>query len=100
MTDAHSAGVDLVSHARIGNYQRSAKVRLSRDGAGSGAAGAFALLLQAHPALTDWITRQVRAKRIAIEQISTDQGLQTRLRGLKQLHVDFLTQCQIGRAHV
>ena len=78
----------LVPYTRVADYQRVAKVQLSRDGAGSGAVGAFGLLLQVHPALATWITESVRSKRIAVEQISTDQGLRTRLRGLKHLHAD------------
>ena len=84
----------LVPYTRVADYQRVAKVELSRDGAGSGAVGAFGLLLQVHPALAAWIAESVRSKRIAVDQISTDQGLRTRLRGLKHLHSDFLRQCR------
>lgn len=84
----------LVPYTRVADYQRVAKVQLSRDGAGSGAVGAFGLLLQIHPALATWIAECVRSKRIAVDQISTDQGLRTRLRGLKHLHFDFLRQCR------
>ena len=84
----------LVPYTRVAAYQRVAKVELSRDGAGSGAVGAFGLLLQARPALSAWIAECVRCNRIAVEQISTDQGLRTRLRGLKHLHADFLRQCR------
>ena len=84
----------IVPYMRVGDYQRTAKVQLSRDGAGSGAAGVFGLLLHAQPTLTAWITERVRSKRIMVEQISTDQGLQTRLRGLKHLHLEFLRQCR------
>jgi putative transposase len=82
----------LVPYTRVGAYQRTAKVRLNRDG--SGAAGTFGLLLQAHPALARWIAECVRTKRIAIEQTSTDHGFRSRLRGLKHLHADFLGQCR------
>ena len=84
----------LVPYTRVADYQRVAKVELSRDGAGSGAVGAFGLLLQAHPKLATWIAECVRGKRVAVDQISTDQGLRTRLRGLKHLHSDFLRQCR------
>lgn len=82
----------LAPHARVGSYQRTAKIRLEHDG--SGAAGAFGLLLQAHPRLSEWITQRVRDKAIAIEQRDTDDGLRIRLRGLKGLHLDFLRQCR------
>jgi putative transposase len=82
----------LAPHARVASYQRTAKVRIERDG--SGAAGAFGLLLQSHPLLTSWITGRVRDKAIAIEQHDTSDGLKVRLRGLKGLHVDFLRQCR------
>lgn len=84
----------LVPYTRMADYQRVAKVQLSRDGAGSGAVGAFGLLLQIHPALAPWIAESVRSKRVAVDQISTDQRLRTRLRGLKHLHADFLRQCR------
>lgn len=84
----------LVPYTHVADYQRVARVQLSRDGAGSGAVGAFGLLLQSHQALGVWITECVRCKRIAVDQISTDQGLRTRLRGLKHLHADFLRQCR------
>ena len=84
----------LVPYARVADYQRVAKVRVSRDGAGSGAVGAFGLLLQAKPELAAWIAECVSAKRVAIEQLSTDKGLRTRLSGLKHLHTDFLRQCR------
>jgi transposase InsO family protein len=84
----------LVPYARVADYQRVAKVRVSRDGAGSGAVGAFGLLLQANPELAAWISECVSAKRVAVEQISTDKGLRTRLSGLKHLHTDFLRQCR------
>ncbi|WP_213956822.1 hypothetical protein [Variovorax sp. dw_954] len=82
----------LVPYARVAPYQRIAKVRLRADG--SGAAGAFDELLQRHPAIAGWIVQQVRAKRIAVEQTTTAEGLRIRLRGLKHLHIDFLLQCR------
>jgi transposase InsO family protein len=81
-----------VPYARVAPYRRIAKLRLQPDG--SGAAGAFDGLLQRNPAIADWIARQVRAKRIAVEQTSTSDGLRVRLRGLKHLHADFLRQCR------
>ena len=82
----------LVPYARVAEYRRTARIRLRRDGAG--AAGAFRLLLEAHPALAAWIAERVRDKRITVRQVSTDDGLQIRLHGLKPLHFDFLRQCR------
>ena len=75
----------LVPQARVGSYQRTARIGIDRSGRGLGAAGAFGLLLQANPSLARWIDARVRDKAIAIEQRSTDDGLRVRLRGLKAL---------------
>jgi len=85
----------LVPHTRVDRYQRTAKLALSRDGQGSGAAGAFAMLLQAHPSLAEWITRQARTKAVALKQRTTDGGLRVHLRGLKRVHLDFQRQCRL-----
>jgi len=82
----------LVRHARVGDYHRLAKVR--RHPVGLGTAGAFGLLLEAHPAFAQWITEQVRAKRVSVDQISTDDGLRLRVRSLTKLHLGFLDQCR------
>jgi hypothetical protein len=82
----------LVPHTRVGDYHRLAKVR--RHPTGLGTAGAFGLLLEAHPALAQWITEQVRAKRVSVDQINTDDGLRLRVRSLTKLHMGFLDQCR------
>ena len=82
----------LVPQVRVVDYQRIATLQPNFDG--SGAAGAFGLLLQRHPSLSAWITEQVRGKRIALDRISTDGRLRVRLRGLKHLHTAFLGQCR------
>ena len=69
-----------------------AKVR--RHPVGLGTAGAFGLLLGAHPPLAHWISEQVRAKRVSVDQISTDDGLRLRVRSLTKLHLGFLDQCR------
>lgn len=84
----------LVPWARVGTYQRTARLNMSRDGTGDGAAGAFRLLLQSQPPLATWISERIRDKRISLTQVSTDDGLKTRLHGLKHLHVDFLGECR------
>ena len=63
----------LVPYARVAEYCRIARIAPRRDGAG--AAGAFAVLMQAHPALAAWITERVRDKRVTIRQVGTDEGL-------------------------
>ena len=82
----------LVPYGRVGDYRRIAKVKLQPNG--SGAAGAMDELLQRHPPIADWIIQQVRARRVAVEQTSTSNGLRIRLRGLKHLHGDFLRRCR------
>jgi transposase InsO family protein len=82
----------VVPHTRVGDYHRLAKVR--RHPTGLGTAGAFGLLLEAHPALAQWITEQVRAKRVSVDQINTDDGLRLRVRSLTKLHMGFLDQCR------
>src|SRR5207253_1089085 len=52
------------------------------------------LLIEAHPPLAQWITEQVRAKRVSLDQISTDDGLRLRVRSLTKLHLSFLDQCR------
>ncbi|MDM0117863.1 Mu transposase C-terminal domain-containing protein [Variovorax sp. J22R133] len=84
----------VMRYARVGGYRRSARLAMPRDGTGRGAAGAFGLLLEAQPTLATWISQRVRDKRVAINQLSTDDGLRTRLRGLKHLHVEFLRECR------
>lgn len=84
----------LVPYARVANYQRVTRIDPRRDGTGAGAAGAFSGLLQDYPALATWISDRVRDKRVALRQISTDEGLRTHLAGLKHLHSDFLSQCR------
>ena len=82
----------LVPHTRVGDYHRLAKVH--RHPVGLGTAGAFGLLLEAHPPLSQWISEQVRAKRVSVDQISTDDGLRLRVRSLTKLHLGFLVQCR------
>lgn len=80
----------LTPYVRTDPYRRTAGIELTEQGAG--AAGAFSVLLQVNPGLQDWITQAVSKKRVAIEKVSTDNGLKTRLRNLKPLHLDFLKQ--------
>ena len=82
----------FVPYARVAEYHRVSRIEPRRSGAG--AAGAFRLLLQAHPALAAWIAERVRDKRVTLRQVSTDEGLRVRLQGLKHLHFDFLRQCR------
>ena len=86
----------LVPHVRVDHYQRSAVLEVSADGLGSGAAGAFSSLLEAYPALSQWIARQVQDKTISIEQRTSDGKLKLRLHGLKRAHLRFLHQCRVA----
>ena len=82
----------LVPYARVTEYTRISCLRPGRDGTGT--AGAFGWLLQAHPALAAWIAERVCDKRITIRQVCADKGLRVRLCGLKHLHLDFLRECR------
>ena len=82
----------LVPYTHVARYQRTVKIRPRGDGAG--AAGAFGLLLGGNPSLEDWIAQQIRAKQVSVDQISSDNGLKLRVRGLTRLHVNFLEQCR------
>ena len=84
----------LVRYTRVADYQRIARLRVHPLGGSRGTAGAFVTLLQAHPGLASWIDQQIRDKRIALDQLSSDDGLRTRLRGLKHLHSAFLRECR------
>lgn len=84
----------LVRYARVAVYDRVRPfTAISASGFGA-AAGAFGLLLQAHPELNHWLKEQVTRKRITVTQISTDGELRTRLRNLKHAHASFLSECR------
>jgi hypothetical protein len=78
----------------ISNWSCMLPVTLPRDGTGRGSAGAFGLLLEAYPSLATWISDRVHAKRVNVIQRSTDDGLRLRVRGLKNIHLDFLRECR------
>lgn len=84
----------LVRYSRVAQYERIAQLRIFPLGGSRGTAGSFKKLLEAHPTLVDWIDRQIHEKRIALNQVSTDNGLRTRLSGLKPLHLNFLRECR------
>ena len=78
----------LVPYIHVARYQRTVKIRLQGDGAGG--ASAFGFLLEANPSLTAWIAEQIRAERVSVEQLSAEDGLRLRVRGLTKLHGAFL----------
>lgn len=84
----------LVPYSRVTKYDRVAQLRIFPLGGSRGTAGAFQTLLQSHPTLIEWIDQQIRHKRVSLLQISTDDGLRTRLNGLKSLHFNFLRECR------
>ena len=65
-----------------------------RHAVGLGTAGALGLLMEAYPSLALWIAEQIRAKRVSVDQVSTDDGLRLRVRSLTKLHLGFLDQCR------
>lgn len=98
-TDTHADGRPfgfraLARYARVAVYDRVRPFKaISQSGFGA-AAGAFSLLLQAHPELSLWLKEQVKRKRITVTQISTDGKLRTRLQNLKHAHAGFLSECR------
>lgn len=84
----------LVPYSRVAQYERISKTQVFPIGGSRGTAGAFSALIQKSPSLADWVGRQIQEKRISITQVSTDDGLRTRLRGLKPLHLSFLRECR------
>jgi hypothetical protein len=59
----------LVPYARVAEYCRTSRITPRPDGAG--AAGAFAVLMQTHPALAAWIAERVHDKRVTIDKSAT-----------------------------
>jgi transposase InsO family protein len=85
----------LVRYSRVASYQRVTRVHVQATGGCRGTAGAFGAMLEAHPALLDWIDKRIQAKRVSLTQVpSFDSGLRTRLGGLKRLHSEFLGECR------
>ena len=84
----------LVRYTHVAGYDRVHPFKaISTSGFGA-AAGAFELLVQAHPELITWLKEQVKRKRITLYQVSTDGKLRTRLRNLKHVHAGFLNECR------
>ena len=84
----------LVRYARVARYERVRPFKAVSESGFGAAAGAFRMLLQAHPELTLWLKEQVQRKRITVHQISTDGKLRTRLDNLKHVHTGFLGECR------
>ena len=98
-TDTHADGRPfgfraLVRYARVAGYERVRPFKAVSESGFGAAAGAFGLLLQAHPELILWLKEQVKRKRITVHQISTDGKLRTRLGNLKHVHAGFLSECR------
>lgn len=84
----------LLKHSRIGSYTRTAKLHSACSITRQGFAGAFALLLERHPVLTEWLKQKIHQHAVILDQISTDGALKTRLRQLDKLHGGFIMQCR------
>jgi putative transposase len=88
----------LIAHVRVTEYVRVRPVTVQAK-RGCGAVGALSQLLERYPTLAGWLRLQLKQHRIKLDQRDTDDGLHTRLRGLKALHAEFLQQCrQVGLA--
>jgi len=84
----------LLKHHRVVPYVRTAKLAPDSSITRQGFVGAFALLLERHPALVEWLKQKIRKHAVVLDQISTDGILKTRLRGLSSLHAGFIMQCR------
>lgn len=84
----------LLKHRRIVPYVRTAQMAPDCSITRQGFVGAFALLLERHPALVEWLQQKIRKHAVVLDQISTDGVLKTRLRGLSNLHAGFIMQCR------
>lgn len=84
----------LLKYRRLAPYTRTAALKRTCGPGGGGLVGAFALLLEQQPALTQWLTQKIHQRAVALTQVSTDGALKTRLRGLTNLHAGFIMQCR------
>jgi transposase InsO family protein len=86
----------LVAHARVTEYTRVRPINLLGE-QGGGGVGALSLLLERYPTLSAWLLLQIRQRRVRLDQITSVEGLRTRVRGLQALHERFLQECrQLG----
>ena len=84
----------LVPHQRVRDYTRLKDPKTLAIGGSRGTAGAFELLLERYPKLLIWLQQQLRDRRVFIQQLSTDNGLRLRLRGLSAVHSEFIRECR------
>lgn len=84
----------LLKHVRISEYVRTSPIAVRGERGSRGAVGALSLLFERYPTLSAWLLRQVKQRRVLLQQVSTDGRLRTRLRGLRALHDEFLRQCR------
>lgn len=84
----------LIAHVRVTEYVRVRPVTLPGERGNRGAVGALSQLLERYPTLAGWLRLQLKQHRVKLDQLDTDDGLHTRLRGLKALHAEFLQMCR------
>jgi putative transposase len=84
----------LLKHHRTGSYVRTAPLAPGCTVTGQGFVAAFSVLLERYPALTHWLQKKIDEDAVVLDQLSTDDGLKTRLRGIVRLHTAFLQQCR------
>lgn len=84
----------LLKHQRVGSYVRTAALAPGCSVTGQGFVGAFSALLERYPALAQWLHKQMDEHAVVLNQISTDDGLKTRLQGIVALQEGFLRQCR------
>ena len=84
----------LIKYKRLVAYERTADIQRIPEAKASGLAGAFRALLERHPSLAAWLRQKIRERAVILNQISTTDGLKTRLRQLGKLHGGFIRQCR------
>lgn len=84
----------LLPRIRVESYTRYAHPKSLSASGSRGTAGAFLLLLERYPTLATWLERQIRERAVVLKQISTDDGLRTRLEGVGAVHAAFIRECR------
>jgi len=84
----------LLRYRHTQAYRRSGPILAAKLAGQGGAAGAFAALIEAYPALQEWLSKKVKERAVQVEQLRTDGELRIRLRSLGVLHKGFLNECR------
>ena len=84
----------LIKYDRGVTYSRQERISETHLQLKTGLAGAFTLLMEAYPALHQWLSQKIKRYAIRIVQVHTEGTLKIRLKGIKNLHTSFIIQCR------